>query len=206
MVALAPADRNTAIGLREVERDLADDGPATVYAPTLRLWPGGRPDGECWSFDVEPDLAVPTFQQRLDDAASGPDHENGQFLNVDVQFAYSLLTTDGTRRHDVRASRDRYARMGDAEDHVTERVDLLAVKLSHDLAEEGNPLYLIGDGSESTAHFAVVTEESSLNETLGTADYGAVLHVENALVLWNDDEAAYNVVVDAETVVDPVAG
>ena len=44
-----------------------------------------------------------------------------------------------------------------------------------------------------------------LNSDLREADYGAVLFVENGLVLWNDDEAAYNVVVDDETVVDLVA-
>jgi len=32
-----------------------------------------------------------------------------------------------------------------------------------------------------------------------------VVFVENGLVLWNEDEGAYNVVVDDETVVDLVA-
>jgi hypothetical protein len=32
-----------------------------------------------------------------------------------------------------------------------------------------------------------------------------VVAVENVLALWNDDEEAYNLVVDAETVVDLVA-
>ena len=209
MVALAPADRETAIGLRTVERSLADDGPATVYAPTLRLWPGVGPESECWSFDVQSDLAVPGFQRRLDEAAddaTDPDHEPGEFVNVDVQYAYSILTMDGERSVDVQGSRDRYARMANAEAFVTERVDLLAVKLSHDLSDGGNPLYLIGDGSERTDHFAVQTEASVLNETLTTAAYGTVLHFENALVLWNDDENAYNVVVNGETVVDRYAG
>jgi len=49
------------------------------------------------------------------------------------------------------------------------------------------------------------TRETVLNDDLRTADYGSVVFVENGLVLWNDDEGAYNVVVDDETVVDLVA-
>jgi hypothetical protein len=79
------------------------------------------------------------------------------------------------------------------------------VKLSRNLAGEGgNPLFKIGDGSERLEHYAVLTRESGLNRALRTADYGAVLQFENALALWNDDEGAYNLVVDAEAVVDAV--
>jgi len=209
VVALAPADRNTATGLREVERAVADDSDElTVYAPTLRLWPEETPSDRGWSFDVRPDLDTPAFQQRL---AEG--HEDGEadtepdaYRNTDVQFAYSVFRRDGERRYPFRASRDRHARMVAMDDHVTERIDLLAVKLSHDLSDGGNPLFKIGDGSQSTDHYAVLTKESGLNRDLAAAPYGAVLAFENVLVLWNDDEAAYNLVVDAETVVDSLSG
>jgi hypothetical protein len=92
----------------------------------------------------------------------------------------------------------------DAEQFVTDRVNLLAVKLSHDLSERdgANPLFLVGDGSQSVDHFAVLTDESALNVDLRRADYGDLLSLQNVLVLWNDDEGAYNVVVDGEAVVD----
>ncbi|MFA9518023.1 small ribosomal subunit Rsm22 family protein [Halopenitus sp. H-Gu1] len=214
VIAIAPADRNTAIGLREIERavttpkrkrgDAEGDAPsATVYSPTLRLWPDASPSDRGWSFDVRPDLAVPPFQRRLDEvAARGPTDEPGEFVNVDVQFAYSILRTDGTRRVDIRANEDRHMRMAETDDHVTDRVNLLAVKLSHDLSEGGNPIYRIGDGSQSVDHYAVCTRETSLNRALSETGYGAVLAIENALVLWNDDEGAYNLVVDDEAVVD----
>jgi len=221
VVALAPADRNTAIGLRDVERAVADDG-ATVYAPTVRLWPGETPAGECWSFDVRPDLAVPPFQRRLDGGERGPDPRayersethpgtagerspgDGEFVNVDVQYAFGVWRRDGARRIGYRPDPDRTAKMADAESFVTERVNLACVKLSHDLSGAGNPLYLVGDGSERVDHFAVLARESGLNRDLAAADYGVPLRFENALVLWNDDEGAYNVVVDGETVVDRV--
>ena len=200
LLALAPADRNTAIQLRQVEREVADGGPATVYGPAVRLWPHQSPDSESWSFDRKPDIEVPTMQQRLDDPAGG----TGEFVNTDVQFAYSVLRTDGKRMHDVTPDRGIHAPMADAENYVTDRVNFLGVKLSHDLAErEGaNPLYLLGDGSQTVDHFAVLTEASILNEDIRKADYGDLLSFENALVLWNDDEEAYNVVVDGETIVD----
>ncbi|QAU12426.1 SAM-dependent methyltransferase [Halorubrum sp. BOL3-1] len=214
IVAFAPADRNTAIGLREIERALVaadgdDDGPgrdADIYSPTLRLWPDAVPTDPSWSFDVAADLAVPPFQRRLDEAAArGETDEPGEFVNVDVQFAYSVLRSDGTRRVDVEASAERYARMAESERHVTDRVNLLAVKLSHDLSEGDNALYRVGDGSQATDHYLVCTRETALNRDLREADYGSVLFVENGLVLWNEDEGAYNVVVDDETVVDLVA-
>jgi hypothetical protein len=115
----------------------------------------------------------------------------------------------------VVASADRHARLGALDRHVTNRVNLLAVKLSHDLTaqdgddgagrEGGNPLFKIGDGSESVEVYAVVPDVSALNRTLLDAPYGAVLLVEGGLVLWNEDEGAYNVVIDGESVVDRVA-
>jgi SAM-dependent methyltransferase len=199
VVALEPADLNTATRLREIERAVVARTDVTVYAPTLRLWPDAEPSDRGWSFDVRPDLAVPSFQSRLDEAGDDP----GAFVKPTVQFAYAVLRPDGTRRVDVRASADRHAKLADIDRHVTRRIDLLAVKLSHDLAgDDAHPLFKIGDGSETTGVFAVLTRETSLNGALADAPYGSVLSVEQALVLWNDDEAAYNLVVDDDTVVD----
>jgi SAM-dependent methyltransferase len=203
LVALAPADRETAIGLREVERAVEDG--LTVYAPTVRLWPGATPADEGWSFDVQPDLEPPGFQRRLDEAASGPDHDPGEFVNVDVQYAYTIMRPDGQRRIDFSPSVSEFARMADMDTHVSNRIDVAAIKLSHDLAgEDANPLFKIGDGSEQVAHYAVLTKESALNSDLATAAYGDLLVCENVLALWNDDEEAYNLVVDGESVVDRV--
>ncbi|WP_336022171.1 small ribosomal subunit Rsm22 family protein [Halobellus salinisoli] len=227
-VALAPADRNTSIGLREVERALVPaDSPHSVYAPTLRLWPGEAPSDRGWSFDRRDDIAAPAFQRRLDEAgeadavekagesddgtdgdrASGREPGDGTFTNETVQFSYAIVRPDGTRRADVRADPDRHAKMAEMERHVTNRIDLLTVKLSRDLTDsEGrNPLFKIGDGSESVEHYAVSTTRDSLNEALLLADYGDVLAFENVLCLWNGDEGAYNLVVDDQTFVDRVA-
>jgi SAM-dependent methyltransferase len=213
LVAFAPADMNTATGLRRIERALVagDDGgspgnDAEIYSPTLRLWPDSVPSDRGWSFDVAPDLEVPPFQRRLDEATErGETDEPGEFVNVDVQFAYSILRRDGKRRVDVEASAERCARMAESERHVTDRVNLLAVKLSHDLSEGDNALYRVGDGSQATDHYLVCTRETALNRDLREAGYGSVVFVENGLVLWNEDEGAYNVVVDDEAVVDLVA-
>ena len=199
LVALSPAEERTATRLRAVERELLDRRPsATVYAPTVRLWPAEEPDDHGWTFRREADLEVPGFQRRLDEAADG----DGTYLNVDVQFAYLLVRTDGRRAVEYEPDPDAVAKMAEMERHVTDRIDLVALKLSPDLSEAGNPLFKISDGSESVDHYAVLTRESILNEALERAPYGSLLRFENALVLWNDDEGAYNVVVDDETVVD----
>ncbi|WP_331236427.1 small ribosomal subunit Rsm22 family protein [Natronorarus salvus] len=206
-VLLAPADRNTAIGLRTVERALADDGPLDVFAPTLRLWPGERPTDEGWSFDVREDLEPSGLQERLDGGKRGESDPGertaatGEFVNRDVQYAYALLRSDGKRRIDAEPSRSRFAPLCEMDRHVTDRIDCLSVKLSRSLST-GRPLYRIGDGSQREDCFAVVTNETSLNRGLREAAYGELLVFESVLVLWNGDEGAYNLVVDDETVVD----
>ncbi len=201
MVLLAPADRNTTRTLRTVERALADDGPATVFSPTLRLWPHARPTDEGWSFAVGPALEAPPLQTRLQTAAT---HDDGAFVNTAVKYAYALLRRDDRRRIETSLDPAVWARLADSETNVGDRVDLMSIKLSADLAEEGNPLFRIGDGSQAADHFAVLAKETALNRALRRADYGDLLTIESGLVLWNDDEAAYNVVVDGETVVDAV--
>ncbi len=218
MLAMAPADKNTSIGLRAVERELederlwdddsCDEGRVTVYSPAVRLWPGERPTDRGWSFDVRPDLAVPSVQQRLEDAtpAADDDHDPGEFVNVDVQFSYSLLRLDSKRRIELSLETSQWAKMAEMDRHVTNRIDLVAAKLSRSLSDgDANPLFKISDGSESVDHYAVCTRETSLNRPLLEADYGDVLSFERALALWNDDEEAFNLVVDEETVVDRLA-
>jgi SAM-dependent methyltransferase len=198
LVLVAPADRNTSVGLREVERAVEDG--LTVYAPTVRLWPGERPTAECWSFDQRPNVEAPAFQRRLAAAADEP----SEFTNTSVKFSHALLRPDGKRRIAATADPSRHAQFGALADHVTDRVDLLAAKLSHDLADGGNPVFRVSDGSESEPVYGVLVKETSLNADLAAAGYGDLLSVERALALRNDDEGAYNLVVDEETVVDRV--
>ncbi|MCU4924981.1 class I SAM-dependent methyltransferase [Halobacteria archaeon AArc-dxtr1] len=220
LLAMAPADRETSIQLRRLERAVEGDSVAgtdqvTVYGPAVRFWPGKTPSDRGWSFDVRPDLEVPAFQRRLDDAAGGDaDHSPGEFVNVDVQFSYSILRRDNTRRIDLQPDPDSWATMAEMDRHVTNRIDLVAAKFSRSLSRreddaggrrhggDPNPLFKITDGSEAVDHYAVLTDETALNRPLLEADYGDVLSFEGALVLWNDDEEAYNVVVDEETIVD----
>ncbi|MFC6732967.1 MULTISPECIES: small ribosomal subunit Rsm22 family protein [unclassified Haladaptatus] len=197
IVAIAPADRNTSIGLRQVERTVEDG--LSVWGPAVRIWPGFKPEDEGWSFDVKPDLEVPPFQAQLDRAGGG----YGEFENVDVQYSWTVLRTDDKQRLDIDPNINLYARMNEMEKHVTKRIDLLAVKLSHSLSDgDSHQLFRIGDGSERIDHYAVRTKETSLNAPLADADYGDLLIFENVLVLWNDDEEAYNLVVDGKTTVD----
>ncbi|MFB6360035.1 MAG: small ribosomal subunit Rsm22 family protein [Halobacteriales archaeon] len=200
LILLAPADKQTAIGVRETERAVEANTELGVYAPTVRLWPGETPADRCWSFDKRRDVDVPETQRTMDQATGG----TGEFVNIDVQFAYAVMRPDGARRLEWTPSAERYVPLAESERHVTDRIDVAAVKLSHDLSDDGHALFLVGDGSQSVDHFAVLTRETGLNEALQTAGYGDGLSIEQALVLWNDDEAAYNLVVDDETIVDVV--
>jgi len=197
-LGLAPADKNTSTQLRQVEREVEQRG-ATVYGPTPRLWPGERPTDRGWSFDEQPEVEAPAFQRKLAEASQRP----SEFLHTEVRYSYSLLRTDGRRQHAVELSADRLLKLADADDRVTDRTDTVVAKLSRNLADEdANPLFKVSDGSERDDCYAVLVRPTSLNRDLLDADYGDLLSVESALVLWNDDEEAYNLVVDEETVVD----
>jgi len=199
-VGIAPADREAAIGLRETERALEDAGYG-VWGPQVRLWPGFAPEDRGWTFDVQSDLETPAFQRELDEIAGG----TGAFRNVDVQYAFSVVRHDDERMLDVEPDASRFAKLAASGDHVANRIDWLGQKLSANLnGSDGNPLFKVSDGSERVDHYAVLTRESLLNDDLRTAEYGDLLVFENALLLWNDDEESYNLVVDDETVVDRV--
>ena len=210
VLAVSPAEERTATRLRKIERELLDRNEGvTVYAPTIRLWPNGSPDDRGWTFTRKPELETPPFQRQLEETAPGDPGDSptsgGRYTKPVVQFAYLLLRTDGKRAIEYEPDPDRVAKMAETDRHVTERIDIAALKLSPNLADEGHPIFKISDGSESLDHYAVLTDRSALNEGLLDAPYGSLLTLENALVLWNDDEGAYNLVVDGETVVDRLA-
>jgi len=211
ILALSPAEERTATRLREIERDLlARREEVTVYAPTIRLWPDATPTDRGWTFTRKPDIEPPAFQRQLD--ANAADRRDGHsaagedtYTKSAVQFAYLLARTDGRRAIEYDPDPTQLAKMAESERHVTERIDIAALKLSPNLAEDGHPLFKISDGSESVDHYAVLADRSALNESLAEAPYGSLLRFENVLVLWNDDEEAYNLVVDGETIVDRLA-
>lgn len=200
-VAIAPADKRTSIQLRAIERSLEPD--ATVFGPTIRLWPERRPTVDRWSFVEQPELSIPAYQRALTDPI--PDADRDPYLNHTVRYSYSILRRDGRRKYDVSATRDRFLPLADATDHVSERANVIGVKLSHDIATGDRPLFAIGDGSETVECFAVMPVSSSLTASLAKAPYGAILGIEQGLILWNEDEAAINLVVDDETIVTQFA-
>lgn len=200
-LGIAPADPRTSRQLYALERALAP--PGTVFAPGLRLWPGRRPSDPHWSFVERPELEVPPFQRRL--AAPVPAGSRSRYHNPVVRYSYVTLRRDERRRYDVTADREEHLPLGDAEALVGSRVTVLAVKLSQDLSEGSNRLYRIADGSQGTPWFASHVVETDLTRTLIEAPHGGVVVVRRGLILWNDDEEAFNLVVDDETVVDRVA-
>lgn len=205
LLAIEPADERTSRGLRRIERVAVADTPFEVYSPTIRLWPNREPTTVDWSFVEREPLAVPDVQRRLDEAPRGRsddrDPATGEFVNASVRYSYSILRTDGTRRVTFRPDSRRWTPLAEAADLIGERVDVAAVKLSGSIADDGNPVYVIGDGSQTVEHFAVNTARTDWNHHLRTASYGDVLLVEDGLALWNDDEAAVNLVIDDESIV-----
>ncbi len=199
-IAIAPADPRTSIQLHDVARTLVP--PGTVYSPTLWLWSDHQPSDDLWSFTEQP-IPPPSVQRQLADEADAADRE--QYLTTDSRYSYAILRRDDTRRYEVRARSDTYRPLASIPETIGERLNVCVTKLSHDLGTGANALYRLGDGSQTVACFGALAQESSLNRPIATAPYGAVLSIERALVLWNDDEDAINLVIDDETIVDRIA-
>lgn len=210
IVAIEPADKTTARGLRAIERAFLERSDFDVFAPTIRLWPGTTPTDDCWSFVTQPPLAVPAVQTELDERPRADtahrDPGTGEFCNPDVQYAYAILRQDGVRRIGYRPDRGRFRPLSAAEEAVGDRVSVAVVKLSGSLTDDvkANDLYVIGDGSQKDRWFAVEAAGTHANRHLEAAVYGEVCCIERGLVLWNADELAYNLVVDDETIVDRI--
>ena len=75
------------------------------------------------------------------------------------------------------------------------------VKLSQDLSEGQNSLFLVGDGSEKIDNYIVIVKETPQNRVMAEAEYGRIVLIRDVLVLWNEDETSYNLIVDKETTV-----
>ena len=208
LLAIEPADERTSRGLRRIERSAVVRSPLEIYSPTVRLWPDREPTTDDWSFVEQEPIMVPEVQRRLDEAPrDSPDDRDpatGEFVNRSVRYSYSILRTDGTRRIAFEPDRRRWTPLAAVTDRITERVDVAAVKLSDSIASTGNPVYVIGDGSQTVEHFAIHTDATEWNGHLRAANYGDVLLVEDGLALWNDDEEAVNLVVDRTATVHVV--
>jgi SAM-dependent methyltransferase len=203
LVLVEPGDREQSVRLRSVERQLT--GSAGVFAPELRLWPGREPSDTGWGFDIGTQLTPPPWQQQLQAAASDPSGET--YLNPHVQFSYSILRPDGTTRFAPSFDRTRVTPLAETPHKITDRINVVGAKLSHDLAaaSAGNPVFRVGDGSQTVDHFVVQTVSGELVESIAWVPYGSVCRFEGALVLWNDAEEAVNLVIDHDSVVEPLA-
>lgn len=201
-VATAPSDPRTSTQLFAIERSLIP--PATVYAPMIRLWPGREPHDEAWSFVEQRPIEPPSFQRTIQ--SSVPEDERDQYTTRTIRYSYTILRRDDTRRYEMEGDPERYRPLGDIESSVGNRIDLLAVKLSADLSDrDGNPLFRLGDGSQRKDCFGVCVKRTTLNEPLVQAPYGAIISLEQGLVLWNADEEAINVIIDEQTIIDQLA-
>jgi 2-polyprenyl-3-methyl-5-hydroxy-6-metoxy-1,4-benzoquinol methylase len=195
MILVAPADKNTAIELREVERAISSN--MNIYVPAISLWPGQVPCSECWSFEVMPDIEIPSFQEKIDRGGQ----RKGEFVNIDVQVAYSILRWDSQTLFRHPGDISRCVKLSDIGTRIGKRVDIIVVKLSQDLSEGQNSLFLVGDGSEKIDNYIVIVKETPQNRVMAEAEYGRIVLIRDVLVLWNEDETSYNLIVDKETTV-----
>ena len=203
LLLVEPGDRDQSVRLRAVERQLT--ARAGVFAPEPRLWPGQEPSDPGWGFDVGQPLEPPRWQTQLQ--AEAPEPTATTYLNPHVQFSYSILRPDGAVRFAPSFDRDRVRPLAETPERITDRLNVVGTKLSHDLAAgaAGNPIFRVGDGSQTVDHFVVQTVSGELVDPIAWVPYGSICRFEGVLALWNETEGAVNLVIDHESVVEPLA-
>ncbi|MDY6775073.1 MAG: methyltransferase domain-containing protein [Halobacteria archaeon] len=197
LVVVDPADLETSVPLREIQREFHDE--YTVYGPCTYLW-DEKCGGRCWSFDSvgfePPDFARSYVGDR--DA----------YVRSEVKYSHFILRKDGRTRRSYDARRSDEAMMDEMSGHVGRRIRVTAEKMSGDLSDknDGTEIYKICDGSAKSEHYAVLRQETEFNTYLRDADYGEILRLEDVLVHYNPNESedvpeSYHLVVDSDSVV-----
>ncbi|XGI84555.1 methyltransferase domain-containing protein [Halorutilales archaeon Cl-col2-1] len=197
LVVVDPADLETSVPLREIQREFHHD--YTVYGPCTYLW-DEKCGGRCWSFDSvgfePPDFARSYVGDR--DA----------YVRDEVKYSHFVLRKDGRTRRSYDARRSEEAMMDEMSENVGRRIRVTAAKMSGDLSDDdkGTEVYKVCDGSAKSEHYAVLRDETEFNRYLRDADYGEILRLEDVLVHYNPNESedvpeSYHLVVDDESVV-----
>ncbi|TRZ89510.1 MAG: hypothetical protein D4R88_05355 [Methanosarcinales archaeon] len=199
VLLIEPADLVNSKALRVTQQALMNRG-FTVYSPCTFLWGAVCTGGDCWSFRAEGNIRVPEFMRKI----AGTE-ESYRYLNTDMKFTYAILRKDGTVKQKYRA-KGKFARLSTLRKHLKKRINVAVSVMSGNLGDEKTFVFKICDGTTSVPCYAVIPayHMNDKNKALLEANYGSIVEIFGALVRENEEFSSYNLLINRNTIVEPV--
>ncbi len=199
VLLVEPADLVNSKALRVTQRALINRG-FTVYSPCTFLWGTVCTGADCWSFREEDNIRVPEFMRKI----AGKE-EAYRYLNTDMKFTYAILRKDGAVKQKYRA-KGKFARLSTLKKHLKKRINVAVSVMSGNLGDERNFVFKICDGTTSVPCYAVIPayHKNDNNKALLEANYGSIVEIFGALVRENEEFSSYNLLINRNTIVEPV--
>ncbi|HJJ46828.1 MAG TPA: class I SAM-dependent methyltransferase [Methanocorpusculum sp.] len=203
LIVLEPADLNNAIQLRKIACDAKEKG-LTIYAPCNDIRGVPCKVSPCWTFCSYADIKPTKLMYAL-----GGEKEKYRFVNTDVKFSYAIFRIDGHRKCGYRIPPDaKRARLSQIKRHVGKRIHVTVSVMSNDIGDKKNYLYLVCDGTGTVPCYLALPafHRTPEHEALLTASYGSVVAVDSVLVLYNEKQNAYNLLLGKNSYCRMIAG
>ena len=196
ILIVEPAEEATSTSLRALSLALKKRG-LSIYAPCTFVWGTNCTPDRCWSFVTAPSIRPTRIMNTL--AACD---EPFRYVNTDIKYSYVILRKDGKTRLPCRVPKDtRALRLSKIHLNVGKRITVVATKMSEDLGDKETHLFRLCDGSAEKPVYGVLPafHLTPANSDLGSAPYGTILEIRNALVRYNPAHDAYNLLVSRNT-------
>lgn len=200
ILLIEPAERVASSALRKTTQMLAAAG-LTVYSPCPDLWRSRCSCQDCWTFEERRPIQPTRLMMVLAD-----DPEGYRYQNTDIKFSSAIIRKDKkTRTCFEPLSEKKYARFSHLASHENRRVSCAAVKMSADLGDANNHVFLLCDGTSPVPVFAVLPSyhETEENRAIRTCGYGDGVVLQGMLVRQNRKTGAYNLLISKQSRVIP---
>jgi SAM-dependent methyltransferase len=202
ILIVEPAEEAASTRLRMLSLALKKRG-LTIHSPCTFVWRATCTPGRCWSFVSAPDIRPTRIMTALADC-----DEPFRYVNTDIKYSYVVLRKDGKTKNSCSVPAGfRALRISQIHRHVDKRINLIGAKMSEDLGDAKTLVFRICDGTSREPVYAVLPRYhiTPANKALVSMPYGSVLELQNVLIRYNKAHDAYNLLVNRNAQVTPVA-
>jgi hypothetical protein len=156
----------------------------------------------CWTFEQKTNIHPTRLMERLAEGADGY-----RFINVDIKYSSALLRKDKKTQQAYRVPQGaKVARLSHLHQHVDRKINVVAALMSGNLGDNRTKVYKVCDGTPANPAYVVVpaTLRGPNRDALRDIAYGDIVRFYGALVRFNKDHNAYNLVILPGTRIEPI--
>ncbi len=201
IVVVEPADLANSTAMRQTVRAIANRG-LTIHSPCSFIWETPCNPVRCWTFEQKTNIHPTRLMERLAGGADGY-----RFINVDIKYSSALLRKDKKTQQAYRVPPGaKVARLSHLHQHVDRKINVVAALMSGNLGDNRTKVYKVCDGTPANPAYVVVpaTLRGPNRDALRDIAYGDIVRFYGALVRFNKDHNAYNLVILPGTRIEPI--